>query len=99
LQCVLLALNIERNKYDDEKQYDYIVLFTYMYYKYRTLDLLYFVDVLHDLEKKKTIRSYEMMKQNIILILMKQNIILIFKNEFLSMSLKFYEEMKFNLIK
>jgi hypothetical protein len=90
LQCVLLALNIERNKYDDEKQYDYIVLFTYMYYKYRTLDLLYFVDVLHDLEKKKTIRSYEMMKQNIILI---------FKNEFLSMSLKFYEEMKFNLIK
>jgi hypothetical protein len=90
LQCVLLALNIERNKYDDEKQYDYIVLFTYMYYKYRTLDLLYFVDVLHDLEKKKTIRSYEMMKQNIILI---------FKNEFLSMSLKFYEEMKFNFIK
>jgi hypothetical protein len=90
LQCVLLALNVERNKYDDEKQYDYIVLFTYMYYKYRTLDLLYFVDVLHDLEKKKTIRSYEMMKQNIILI---------FKNEFLSMSLKFYEEMKFNFIK
>jgi hypothetical protein len=90
LQCVLLALNVERNKYDDEKQYDYTVLFTYMYYKYRTLDLLYFVDVLHDLEKKKTIRSYEMMKQNIILI---------FKNEFLSMSLKFYEEMKFNFIK
>lgn len=60
---------VKRNKYEEEKKYDCIASFTYMYYKDRRLDLLYFVDVLHGWKREKTIRSYEMMKQNIILIL------------------------------